>query len=505
MQNKSPFFAACVILLFASASVYAQAPLISFDQNEGKWALSLMEPNVNSIKITDNFVDVKEGNGSMEVTVALRNYGASWGTWTDFKYDFPAPVDFKDADEFRFWVKLLDRPTQNRTLQFTCDFFDQPQGAPGSELWRYMNGTGDRDIFYNSNTDWFEVVVPFSRLRLPGWFSPVNGTFDKNAVVGFGFGVHGDNTAADSVRFLIDNLYLAKSQRTASIFNFDQNEGKWGISLMEPNVNSIVLRDNFVDVAEGNGALEVEVKLRHFGASWGTWTDAKMDFSPPIDLTGATEFRFMMKVVTPPSNPKKALQFTADLFDQPAGAAGSELWRWPAQYGLFYGPDNQSGWVEIVVPFKDMSIPGWFSPVNGQFDLSSIVTFAFGVHGDSTAADSVVVLFDDLHATNGTFVPTAVKDRPGSHIVNAFRLEQNYPNPFNPTTKINFVLDKAGSTSLKIYNTSGQLVQTVFENANKLPGSYSFEVDMSHHPSGMYFYVLEQGNRKLAKKMTLMK
>ncbi len=501
MKNKILLLASAV-LLWAGANLFAQAPLISFDSNEGHWSLSRAE-EVNSSTIADNFTDVYEGNGAMEVRVALRHYAFSWGTWTDFRYDFPAAVDFKDADELRFWVKILDKPSSTkRALQFTCDFLDQPAGAAGGELWRYSNGTGDRDIFYHTSTDWFEVVIPFSRLRMPSWFSPINGQFDKNAVVTFAFGVHGDSTVADSVRFLIDNLQVAKSKRVTSVIDFDSNEGKWLLTRAE-EVNASTIRDNFTDVVEGNGSMEVAVALRHYAFSWGTWTDFKYDFPAAVDLTGATEFRVWMKVLTPPTRPK-ALQFTADLIDQPAGAAGAELWRWPAQYGLFFG-DNQSGWVEIVVPFKDMAIPGWFSPINGQFDPNAVITFAFGVHGDSTAADSLVFLFDDLHVTNGTPVATAVQDRPSLNVPTVFSLSQNYPNPFNPATKIDFTLAESGITSLRIYDLTGKVVQTVFANAYKLRGSYAFEVDMSRQPSGVYFYVLEQGQTKLARKMTLMK
>lgn len=501
MKKQNLFFGVAVTLLLAGASLLAQTPVLNFDSNEGQWNLSKAE-DVNANTIADNFTDVYEGNGAMEVSVALRHYAFSWGTWTDFRHDFSAPVDFKDADEFRFWVKILDRPTQSRTLQFTCDFFDQPDGAPGSELWRYSNGSGDRDIFYNTNTDWFEVVIPFSRLRLPSWFSPINGQFDKNAVTSFAFGVHGDSTAADSVRFLVDNLQVTKSNRRASILNFDSNEGPWVLSKAE-DINATTIRDNFTDVVEGNGSMEVSVALRHYAFAWGTWTDFRYDFPAPVDLNGATEFRIWMKILTPPTQPK-ALQFTADLFDQPAGASGSELWRWPAQYSLFFG-DNQSGWVEIVVPFKDMSIPVWFSPINGTFDSDAVVTFAFGVHGDSTAADSLVFLFDDLYASNGTPVSTGVNDRFNLNVPSVFSLSQNYPNPFNPSTKIEFTLVESGLTSLRIYDLTGKRVQTVFENANKLRGNYSFDVDMSRHPTGVYFYVLEQGSVKLTRKMTLMK
>lgn len=504
MRIKIPFFAAAASLLLSGGALFAQSPVISFDENVGKWLTGLAEPGVNSINIADNFTDVVEGNGSMEVTVALRHYAFAWGTWTDFQYNFGKVVDFKDADEVRFWIKILDAPKNRRGLQFTCDFYDQPAGAAGSELWRYYDGLGDRDIFYtNVSSNWYEVVVPFSRLTKPSWATPNNDQFDPSAVVTFGFGVHGDSSATDSVRFLIDNLYVSKSNRVAPILSFDENVGTWSVSLAEPGVNVATIADNFVEVVEGNGSMQVTTALRHYAFPWGTWTDFRHDFAQPVDLTGATEFRFAMKILTPPTN-VKSLQFTADFFDQPAGASGGELFRWPAQYGLFYGP-NQNRWVEVTVPFKDLATPVWATVINGQLDLNAITTFAFGVHGDSTAADSLVLVFDDLRATNGIAVPTAVQDRPLLNVPSVFALGQNYPNPFNPTTNIDINLPETGITSLKVYDLNGKLVQTVFENVNKLRGSYSFNVDMSRQTSGIYFYILEQGSTRLTKKMTLMK
>ena len=46
---------------------------------------------------------------------------------------------------------------------------------------------------------------------------------------------------------------------------------------------------------------------------------------------------------------------------------------------------------------------------------------------------------------------------------NELRLFQNYPNPFNPNTNIEFDLPASGYTVLKVYNSVGQLVQTMVD------------------------------------------
>ncbi|MGH7494428.1 MAG: T9SS type A sorting domain-containing protein [bacterium] len=99
--------------------------------------------------------------------------------------------------------------------------------------------------------------------------------------------------------------------------------------------------------------------------------------------------------------------------------------------------------------------------------------------------------------------PTSVQnnvDRPEN-----FHLAQSYPNPFNPSTNIQFELDAPGTASLKIYDLDGRLIQVILSHAPKSSGSHQIAVDMSGYGSGVYFYVLEFGNRKLAKKMTYLR
>ncbi len=85
-----------------------------------------------------------------------------------------------------------------------------------------------------------------------------------------------------------------------------------------------------------------------------------------------------------------------------------------------------------------------------------------------------------------------------------FRLNQNYPNPFNPTTQISFSLNKAGFTTLTVYNVLGQKVATPLEG--KLPaGQHEIRFDASNLANGVYFYILESDNQVSQKKMLLVK
>lgn len=85
-----------------------------------------------------------------------------------------------------------------------------------------------------------------------------------------------------------------------------------------------------------------------------------------------------------------------------------------------------------------------------------------------------------------------------------FSLEQNYPNPFNPETNINFNITKAGYTSIKVYNSAGELIKVLAEQDLK-PGKYSVKWNAANEPSGVYFYAIETNSFRESKKMMLVK
>jgi 5'-nucleotidase/UDP-sugar diphosphatase len=85
-----------------------------------------------------------------------------------------------------------------------------------------------------------------------------------------------------------------------------------------------------------------------------------------------------------------------------------------------------------------------------------------------------------------------------------FQLLQNYPNPFNPDTKISYRIPEPGLVKLKIYNVLGQEVETLV-NEYEGSGSHTVKWNASAVTSGVYFYCLEEGGRKMTKKMILLK
>ena len=59
--------------------------------------------------------------------------------------------------------------------------------------------------------------------------------------------------------------------------------------------------------------------------------------------------------------------------------------------------------------------------------------------------------------TVGTYV-SSVPPGAGA-VVGPARLLANAPNPFNPSTKLRFVMDRAGDAALNVYDAAGRLVR----------------------------------------------
>ena len=107
--------------------------------------------------------------------------------------------------------------------------------------------------------------------------------------------------------------------------------------------------------------------------------------------------------------------------------------------------------------------------------------------------------------TDGGYTYSKIVEVRIGSLVNGYSLNQNYPNPFNPTTSINFVFANNTNASLKVYNSIGQEVATLFQGIAEGGRQYDLSFNASKLTSGVYFYKLEGNGKSEVKKMLLMK
>ncbi|HKZ22688.1 MAG TPA: FlgD immunoglobulin-like domain containing protein [candidate division Zixibacteria bacterium] len=175
--------------------------------------------------------------------------------------------------------------------------------------------------------------------------------------------------------------------------------------------------------------------------------------------------------------------------------------------GQFFYSSNDSMGPDFKVN-QDLGTALQFTPVCG---FSS--DYAYFVWSDNRNPGLGFDIYANIYVYKGTEVkpPKSIS----SAIPKAFALEQNYPNPFNAATVIKYHLKAANSssnqisTSLKVYNIKGELVKTLVQQ-NQVPGIYQVSWDGKNErgqtvSTGVYFYLLEAGEHKEAKKMLLLK
>jgi len=87
-----------------------------------------------------------------------------------------------------------------------------------------------------------------------------------------------------------------------------------------------------------------------------------------------------------------------------------------------------------------------------------------------------------------------------------FQLNPVYPNPFNPLVTIPFTIpaETMHATSLRIYDITGRLVETLIDGHIK-PGYHEITWNANQHSSGMYFVEMHSGSIRESRKMLLLK
>ena len=123
-----------------------------------------------------------------------------------------------------------------------------------------------------------------------------------------------------------------------------------------------------------------------------------------------------------------------------------------------------------------------------------------GVDSQVQTADPLLDLVDRMEAV----LSGRPRLRPNVHIPVHYALHQNYPNPFNAVTEIRFDLPENARVELSIFNTIGQKIATLINDARPA-GTHRVKWDASSVASGVYLYQLKAGNFTQTKKMILLK
>ena len=85
-----------------------------------------------------------------------------------------------------------------------------------------------------------------------------------------------------------------------------------------------------------------------------------------------------------------------------------------------------------------------------------------------------------------------------------FVLHHPYPNPFNPLTTIRFFIPVSGQYRIQIYNVTGRLIETLFDN-HFSSGNYAIEWNAINLQSGVYYLKMESVSHTQVNKITLLK
>ena len=507
------------LMLTVSVFLTAQTTVLSFDGMAESFVTGSGGAG-NVMLLEDEYGDFVEGEGSMRVEVQLTDM-VSWGTWTDISMELGETASLAGYSEMRFKMKILREPVSNaRSMQFTCDIFESD-----GDMFRYPE---DIDIFYSVHTtgddaEWFEVVIPFGNLAVPGWLTNPDGNWDAN-MTKFALGVHADSTAfwnanpSDTVIFLIDDLHLSNPELVGNVLSMEEDAGSW-VTAQAHDQTVITIENSFEFFTEGDGSMMFSVAIDTPFYVWGTWTDIGYAFTDAMSLGDATEMRFDLKVHDLAM--RKNMIMTVDIVD-----TEGELFRWggdaerPGHYGVFNHIDiGYNEWEQIVIPLADMFTPSWSATINGAID--GIAKFAFGVHarqesnivGEDTVSaavkDTVGFYMDNVRLSKPSYNATTAIDDQGGIVPGKYELSQNYPNPFNPVTMIEYSIPMDERVSLSIYNIQGQLVRTLV-NESMNAGTHQFYWNGTNSlgkslGSGIYIYNVTTPSNSISKRMVLLK
>ena len=172
------------------------------------------------------------------------------------------------------------------------------------------------------------------------------------------------------------------------------------------------------------------------------------------------------------------------------------------------GTPNSSG---LTVGFSNLTTP--LEPgTHDLFRVNCAVSSDAQLNDEIAVYTNIIILLD-IWGNNGVpfvngegivLIDDVLGNDNSKQIPTEFSLNQIYPNPFNPIAKIYFSVKMFGEVTVRIFDLTGRLVETLI-NENMEPGYHQVQWKPANIPSGLYFVELRSDSFREIQKITLLK
>lgn len=215
------------------------------------------------------------------------------------------------------------------------------------------------------------------------------------------------------------------------------------------------------------------------------WTTDKSIFPVEINYSGNTY------------SYKSDMPYTVTL-----GRESFQNYRFPHSY---FVEENNNKRIRLSL---DNFWPNWEigdTLVSVKFPLSKLSVSNLGA---SFGTETVYTVWEDsadgkiqLFSRNVFILYSSVEDET---VPDDFIVHQNYPNPFNPTTTIEYKIVSGSDVRFEVINILGEKI--LEENYGyQQAGNYKINFNGANIPSGIYIYSLLVGEKRLSRKMVLLR
>lgn len=287
------------------------------------------------------------------------------------------------------------------------------------------------------------------------------------------------NDASDTIKITVLNSFGERK-----LNSFDNLEN-WNFIGENLNMNNSYISIDSSIFYEGNNSLKIDFEY--------TGDNQKINFihlKTDIILEGTPDSIMLYAITDGNKNQFRFYVQNADseLFQVPVKKWADNNTQFDIQPADFTNatPVISGSYFKYPLTLKEIEIKLGGPRVNGQ------------IYSATFYIDNLKVKYQNI--------PTSVSL---NEIINdEYKLFQNYPNPFNPETIIEFYIKESANISLKIFDSIGREITTLFEGRinsgyHKIPfNAESSNIKLS---SGVYFYQLKSSKFLETKKLILLK